>query len=311
MAIKPFHLKLKKVSARQQQLLQALMSFLPRTGLRDRFDAAVSEALRKHAGEAVSYQLEAVSEMTHQAFSNQLPSTPVVAALSCVPVDRKAFLQIDNVLAHVLIDRLLGSERDEAPAPRALTETEQGVLQYLILQLLSHVYRLCGKEARVHFRFDRFVAEPREFATMGKGDEIVTVLTLKMNADAHAGFVKVVVPNALVESAFLDVEVPGERREEERVYALDQLKRFGNFRTVMWAEAGRTTLTPQELVQLEREDVILFDETDITMDERSAIAGRATVRVGAGQHGGFVSEVTSDPKTVHCRLTQHYKGEGI
>jgi len=113
-----------------------------------------------------------------------------------------------------------------------------------------------------------------------------------------------VLPNPLVESNFLDVASPTERRDEEVAYDIASLKRLGNFRTSLWAEAGRTTLKPDELMQLEREDVILFDETDIVLEEGSDIHGNATVRVGMGEHGGFVAEVTTDSRSVHCRLKQ-------
>ncbi len=304
MSVKPFRFRLKKVSSRQQRLLDAVMSFLPKTGLRARFQRGVEEAMTKHVGEPVLYQLEAVSEVTHQAFVRQLPSTPVVAVVSCVPVDRKAYLQIDNIIAQVLIDRLLGGSIGEVPIPRALTDTEQGVLQYLLLQLMAHVYRLSGQSARVHFRFDRFALQPDALTELADADERVTVLTVRVQVGPAAGFVKLVIPNPLAEANFLDVSAPRERRDEELAYELGEFARFGSFRARLWVEAGRTTLTPEELMQLERDDVILFDESDIVLGDNNELGGRALIRLGTGTHGGYNAKITSDRKRVHCWLEE-------
>lgn len=311
MAVKPFHLRLKKVSSKQQRLLDALMSFLPKTGLRSQFRQGIDEALAKHVGDGVSYQLESVSEMTYQSFSNKLPGNPLLAVLGCAPVDAKAYLQIDNVIAQVFIERLLGGGHEEEHVPRVLTDTEQGILQYLLLQVLSHVYRMCGQSARVHFRFDSFVMDPNEAAGLARVDEVVSVLVVRINLDEHTGYAKLVFPNPLVESSFLDVSAPGELRAEERAYDLEQLKRFESFRVRLWAEAGRTTLKPDELRQLERDDVILFDETDVALGENGAPKGRALLRVGRGERGGVWSDISAEARAVHARLTQHFKGESI
>lgn len=311
MTVKPYHFKLDKVSSRQQQLLDAVMSFLPKTGLRESFSKGIDEAMEKHVGELASYQLEAVSEMSHQAYCNQLPAKPLVAVLGCVPVDRKAYLEIDDVIVQVVLERLLGGSLEGTELPRALTDTEQGVLQYLLLQLLAHVYRLCGKEARVHFRFDRFVLDARDMEELARADEEVVLLTFRIEIGDRAGFAKLVLPNPLVESAFLDVSAPGQKREEELVHDLNSLRRFENFRVALWAEAGRTTLKPDELGQLERDDVILFDETDIALGEDKSLGGRALLRLGMGRHGGFLAGISTDKQKIHCRLEQQFKGEKI
>ena len=311
MAIKPFHFRLKKVSSDQQRLLEAVMSFLPKTGLRARFGSGLEEALTKHVGESSSVRLEAVSEMTHEAFVGKLTAYPVLVLLECVPVNKKAYLEIDTVIAHALIGHLLGSGVEESATKRGLTDIEQGVLQYLFLQLLAHVYRMCGQESRVHFRFDRFVFDPSDVRALARADERMTVLTLRVQIGSHNGYAKLVLTNSLVEAAYLDVVAPGEIRAEEAALELAELRRFGNFRVGMWAEAGHTTLTPEEIGQLEEEDVILFDETDIKLTGDGGVGGKALVKVGKGRHGGFWADISTDTKAVHACLEQHFKGEKV
>jgi len=310
MAIKPFHFRLKKISGEQQRLLEAVLSFLPKTGLRKRFKDGIEEALTKHIGEKASVRVEAVSEITHEAYVGQLAEQPLIAVLECVPVNKKAYLEIDTVLAHSLIGCLLGGGAEENSIKRGFTDIEQGVVQYLLLQLLSHVYRMCGEESRVHFRFDRFILAPSDLRSLARSDEMVTMLTLRVKVGSFDGYAKLILPNPLVEEAYLDVVAPDEMREAEAILELGELLKFGNFRVGMWVEAGRTTLTPDDLGELEEDDVILFDETDINLSE-GGIGGKALIRVGKGQHGGFWADIYTDKKAVHARLEQQFKGDKV
>jgi len=291
--------------------MDALLSFLPKTGLRAQFAQGIDEALRVHVGEGAAWHLETVATMTRGACVRAIPSTPVLVALGCVPAQKKAYLLIDHMLAQAAIERLLGGSSEEARVPRALSDTEEGVLQYLLLQLMAHVYRCCGASSRVHFRFDGFAHHADELMQEGAVEDKVSILTFRVELGSDVGFVKLIMPDPLVEAALLNVESPLDLRPEERAYELEELKRFGHFRTPLWAEAGRTTLMPGELVELERDDVILFDESDLVLASDGAISGRVLVRVGTGMSGGFIAEVEADEKSVHARLNDVFKGEHL
>ncbi len=174
---------------------------------------------------------------------------------------------------------------------------------------MAHVYRCCGASSRVHFRFDAYVHEAQELMQEGAPEDHVSVLTFRVELGSDTGFVKLIMPDPLVEEAFLNVQSPRESRPEERAYEIEEFKRFGHFRTPLWAEAGRTTLMPGELKELERDDVILFDESDLILATGGALSGRAVLRVGTGMRGGFIAEVEADEKSVHARLTDAFRGE--
>ena len=311
MIVKPFQLKLAKVSSQQQEILRAVMSFLPKTAVSSVVHEGIAGVMAERLGPDTSFELESVAEMTHGAFTKTLTHVPIVVALTCVPVNHKACLQIDDVIAHVAIERMLGGEHDGARAMRSPTDTEQGVLQYLILMLLERLQKVAGKAANVHFRFDRFALDPADVEGIAEADAKVVVLTYRVTLGDHAGFVRLVLPNPLVEAAFLDVPTAALRSDEELSRDRAQLNRFKDVATVMWIDAGRTTLTPDELANIERDDVVLFDESDIILGKDGAVTGRVRVRIGTGSHGGFISEITTDARAAHCRLDQSFRGEGV
>jgi len=310
MSVKPFQLKLAKVSSKQQELLRAVMAFLPNTMTTEALCDGLMGVLSERLGSDVLFGLDSVSEMTHAAFCKTLPRRPIIVCLTCVPVNQKAYLHMDGVLAHIAIERMLGGERKDEPAMHALTDTEQGVLQYLLLMLLERFQRVAGSTAPVHFRFDRFMFDPKDVEAVAVADMPVTMLTYDVTIGNRSGFVRLVLPNPMVESAFLKVS-RSEKTAEDIKRENERLAGFGDIVTAVWAEAGRTTLTPDELANIERDDVVLFDESDIILGERGKIEGRVRVRVGSGNHGGFLSEITTDERTAHCRIEQLIKGEGV
>jgi len=306
--IKPFKFKLKKVSRKKQELLDALQEYLPATGVREGFLEGIKEAISKHIGKEISFQLEAVHQESFSSYTAKLSESPILAVFGMDPLNGKALCDIDSLLAVMLVERLLGGQPGASLKMRDLSDTEQGVLQYLILQVLASVYRICGQNSRVHFRFDRFVTEGRLLREIADSDDGVAILVFRVKVGRHAGFVRMVFPDPFIEESFLNGEAAGEVRSEERVYRLKMLSRFGYVRVPLWAEAGRTTLLPSELAGIEEGDIVILDDGDVRPSEKG-LYGSAVLRVGDGHQGGLEAELNTDKKYLHCRVTGFRKGE--
>ncbi|MFH0800471.1 MAG: hypothetical protein V2A66_09875 [Pseudomonadota bacterium] len=308
MATKPFHFRLKKVSRREQELLRAVHEYLPATGLREGFAKGVGEAIARHVGEEFSFQLSAVHQETYSSFLSKIPQPAVMAVVGLAPLSRGAIVEIDSPLAQLAVERLLGGRTETYPEPRVLSDTEQGVLEYLILQIMAHIHRLCGKDARVHFRFDRFAFGPHEMRDLAGAEDGVAVLTFRVALGSHSGFVRLALPDPFVEEGMLCVEAPGEIRKGERDWRAGQLARFGYIRSPLWAEAGRTTLAASDLAELEDGDVIIFDQSSMVFEDGRP-SGSVVLRVGDGLHGGIDAQVAVDDKRVLCSISGIHKGD--
>lgn len=308
MAITPFRYKLKKVSSREQALVSAIHAFLPATGLREGFGRGIRDAIARHVGEEFTFRLEALAHEPWGSCCSRLPSSSVIAVVGLAPVAGKALLEIDSPLAMMAIERLLGGHSESCPEPRALSDTEQGVLEYLLLQVLAHIHRLCGKDARVHFRFERFAFQPHEVRDLAESDDGVAALTFRATLGRHAGFVRLMLPDPFVEEGLMDVEAPGEIRSAERAWRLAQLGRFRSVRMPLWAEAGHTTLAPKDLAGLEEGDVILFDQSTVSLAGKKPV-GHVILKVGDGMCGGIDADLAIDGPHARCTVIGVHRGE--
>lgn len=308
MAVTPFHFKLKRVSGHQQRIVDAVYAYLPHTGLREEFGRGMREAIARHVGEGFSIRLETLAYEPFGAYCAKLPQPAVMAVVGLAPLSRRAILEIDTPLAMMAIERLLGGQSETMPEPRPLSDTEQGVLEYLLLQVMAHIHRLCGKDARVHFRFERFAFHPHEVRDLAEAGDDVAVLIFRAEVGRHSGFVRLALPDPFVEEAMLDVEAPDEVRPAERAWRQRQLERVGFIKVPLWAEAGRTVLTPSELAGLEEGDVVLFEGGGVVAG-KGQIAGRVVLRVGLGQHGGLDAELKAEKAKARCTVVGLHKGE--
>ena len=262
----------------------------------------------RHVGEGFSLRLEAARCEPFSEYISKLPGTAVMAVIGLAPVAGKALLELDAPLAMAAVERMLGGRAETMPEPRPLSETEQGVLEYLLLQVLAHIHRSCGGDARVHFRFERFAFDPRAVQGWADDGSNVAVLTFRIGLGARGGFVRLALPDPFIEETMLEVEAPGEEREGERAARVAAMRRLAHVSTQLKAEAGRMTLMPEELAQLEEGDVILFDEGRVHIDGGHP-AGTAILRVGDGLHGGIEADVEADGERLHCTVRGVFRGE--
>lgn len=310
MNVKPFRFKLAKVLPQEQRALEALFEFLPKTGMRDKLHAAIIETLSTHLNRDTSYHLEAVTQDSFESFCNKMPDPAVVVVLGTAPREGKILLEVDANFAGFLVERLLGADTESLPSPKPLSEIEQGVLQYLVLQLLAHIYRLCGNDTRVHFRFEKFLFNAKSVKEIVPLHSSAFILNLKISVGGSSGFVRLVFPSPLVEKLYLGVEAKGEARQAEYQYLLNRLTEFDHIKFPLWADAGRATITAGDIEGLETGDVIVLEDTSLKLDDKG-IGGKVVLRAGNGAHGGFISEITADSKKIHCRIVDIQKGEDI
>lgn len=307
MAVIPFRFKLKKVSRRQQLLLSALYDYLPDTPMRARFTHGVREAMTKVLGDPFEMRLESVEQEPASFFLRRLPASPVVAIVSLAPARGMILCEIDSTLAMMAIERLLGGNIESLSTPRPLTDIEQGVLQYVILEILAGIREHVGEEPRVHFRFERVAVSVEEASSFVEPDDQVALLSWRVSLGRYSGFVRMAFSEPFLDQALLEFESRGEVRTLERNYRDELLALFGAMRVPVWAEAGRTTVSPADLKGLEEGDVILLEQGEATL-AAGAVSGHVVLRVGNGLVSGLDAEIVLSADRARASIIGVHKG---
>ena len=297
MTVRPYHFHLKKISGKQQALLEAI-------SLPESFHAAIRKVLHKHLGPQVLYYLAASDTASQEQFCKHLPDPCPVIVLGLHPLKEKAFVQIDPILAGRVVDKMLGGEGNESTEFRSLTDSEQGVLEFLALELLQQMHQMAPS---CHFRLDYFAQHPKELQRWVDPETSAFVLHINVTLWQHAGFIRLCLPQALVSSGLAAQGLLGRgilSPQELREKALAA----GAVRVGLWGELGESVISHGDLQGLEAGDVLLFDRTGLATSS-GGIRGEVILRVGQGESGGFAAQWKGMKEKGHCVVKELILGE--
>lgn len=289
---------LPKVSRQEAELLASLQGYLPRIGFTGGLAARIKSTLRQHLGPSFSFEVESVKTVSVGATLSQLPSSGLYLVIGLVPVEPKAVCEVDLVMAHRMIDQLLGGSGEPMTMLRPLSDIEQGVFSYLVLKVLLTIYEQCGKSARVHFRLEGIKGSPQELigAAIRPNDKAVA-LTGRLTLEDQSGYLKLLLPSPFVQKGLL--EPLGGAPVGDAEETAGRLEGFGFLETDLWAEVGKSTVKVSDLRRLDPGDVLLLDESTVRLKKGQPISGHATLRLGRGTHGSFRGKiVNSNPLQV-------------
>ncbi len=308
-AIKPFHFSgIKKLSRHDLEIENALLNYLPfslETGLKKELETFLSKQFNQEA----QIDLEKIEESTLAKFVSSVPPISWVAVLGMEPVSHKAFMWFDSVLAHSLVDRVLGGSGETPAEIKSPTSIEEGVFQYLILKVLSFVFQVSGPAEPVHFRLEQMIKSQKELMNFGNDDTPVLRLSFKVQIGSNIGFVVLVLPHPLIEARFLQREmIHSKEGSPEFEYTQNRFSKMGYVKTQMWAEVASVTLTLAEKNQLEKDDVILFDHSACSLSA-GRLQGNVVLRIGEGREGGFLAQVISTDSPSLVKILDYYGGD--
>lgn len=289
---KPFPFEsLPRLSRQDIKIQEGLNRFLPRRKWDWKTLKSLSQVIGKELGVSFRFQMEKVAVVDSRKALDIFPPRGVFAVLGLAPHTEKAILEIDTLLAHLMVDKLLGGREDPMTMIRSPTEIEQAVLSFLILKALAAIFDLSGDQARVHFRLEKlvtdvdFLPKPSGVAT---GDRSL-LATFHLEMGERAGYARLLLPGIF----FKEKAVPE--------LSGDRAFKLGFLETEVRFELGRTTLMPEQVRALEPGDVMLLEETKARA-EGDSLQGSLTLRFGSGETSFVQGKIIPNRKGLKVSL---------
>jgi len=229
---------------------------------------------------------------------NRLVGDPTfLAVLAPAPHKTRGFLEIELGLAHAAIDKLLGGAGD-AIGHRPLTDIEEGVMSYIILEALKTLAPNL-EQGLPRLRLEGTVRSVDDAMVMLGDETQVLVTQFKGTLGGQAGFLRLFLPASIVGLTNPPQGGP-ERRARRAAEVAEHGGRLSSVRTWLRAEIGRAELTPRDLAGLRTGDVVLVDEVTARPDRGGG--GVARLRVGRGLSGWIESELQLEADRFRARL---------
>lgn len=300
--IQPFPFEtLKTYSSKEASLLSWLYRVLPPSGYEPILSSRVTESCRKYLGTSFSIRSESVCDFSFSNFLEGLPEKFACAVVSLDHHPQKILIELDYGLSLSMVDRILGGAGQSRPAPGPLTSLEEGVLQFFVVKILQEIENFSGILPKPVL--DKIVTRSSDLANFESPDARLILATFRVQLQNQDGYLRFVIPQSLLwplrDSMERVIEKTLSRAEPSRIK--DALRGFDSMKTVVWAEAGTVTLTPEDLSQIERGDIILLDEAYANF-EGQKLTGEIIVRVGQDVPGGIRARIDGAEKSLKVKI---------
>jgi flagellar motor switch protein FliM len=298
-AFRPFRFtKLEKVSRAQALLIDRLDWLMPGVDANGRVGEALLTRLKELFEGDVRLQVDSLQVVRPRELRRYISDPTVLAALVPAPNKPRGFLEMELSLAHAAIDQLLGGA-GESVALRPLTEIEEGVITFLVIEALKSLApEITPGLPRI--RLDAMARHVEEVVSALAEEAHVAVVQLKAVIGDTSGFVRLFIPESVLSMTNPQVGSPA-RRARTASYAQRYLKRLAGVKTWLRAEIGRAQVTTGDLTGLDQGDVVLVDE--LTCRAHAGEPGTARLRVGMGRVGHLDAEVSLADGRFQAKVT--------
>lgn len=296
--------KLEKVSKVHARLLKNLEWMLPNVRATGEVSESVKKRLSEMFEEKVTLRVESAQVVPASRLRQFVGDPTFLAVLAPAPQKTRGLLEVELGLANMAIDLLMGGA-GEAVALRPLTDLEEGVITYVLLETLKALSPSLDPTLP-KLRIESVVRSFEDaLSTVGE-DEHLAVVQLQAVFGTYPGYVRLFIP----ESVLVGVSPPSDaevRRARRLSDVTQNASRVRNVKAWLRAEIAQVDIASGDLAQLRERDVILVDGLTARPDKGEG--GTAKLRVGHGRLGLMNAEVVAEEGRYKAKITGFQIGE--
>jgi len=272
---------LPKVSRQEAQLFQSLEWLFPAFAESGEMLEAMSRTLQHCLQSEVQLTFDYFQLLPVSALPSCIAEPTFLAVLSFHPYPPRGFWEMELGFAHKAVEMLLGGASSESVEIRALTELEEGVLQFLALQVLREMF--AGAEAgKVHVRLDNILGSSKPIMPLVASETQMVLMSLSVSLGGYTGYFRFFIPATVLGKLqpHADAPVRAYRMQQNVLRAKPRLA----LPRLFWrVEIGYAELSLAQLKGLCPGDTVILDELHLRADKQED--GRAELRIGTGFSG--------------------------
>lgn len=290
--------KLEKVSRTQVLLLKRLEWLFPDVSspgvTLERLATRFKELFEEDFRASVDY----VHVVAPQALKRYMGDPTFLAVVAPHPHKARGFLEIELGLAHAVVDKLLGGA-GETVALRALTDIEEGVMSYVLLEALKAVSPGLAPEIP-RLRLEGMCSGVDAAVALLGDEPQVAVVTLNCALGTNRGYVRLFIPATVLGMVDRPSSAEARRQRFATLYA-EHRERLSQVKLPMRVEVGWAEIQASDLTHLRERDVVLFERLLTRPDLGQE--GTAELKVGRGQRR-LMAQVFLEEGRYKARVTE-------
>ncbi|MEB3203497.1 MAG: flagellar motor switch protein FliM [Candidatus Sericytochromatia bacterium] len=208
-------------------------------------------------------EVVSVEQMTFDEYSRSLPGPTIMTTFSMKPLVGSALLEINLDLASIMIDRLLGGPGKVSRIRRDLTDIERQLITNISNRTLSALQESWVSLVQFDPVIENIETNPR-FVQLVPATDPVALVTLEVKLGENTGPVSICLPYMVLEKVMTNL---GSQYmfSTQKLAQTDEFRLRLNERVVqtqvpLTAVLGSTVLSVQDVLQLQRGDVVALEQ---------------------------------------------------
>jgi flagellar motor switch protein FliM len=259
--------------------------------MHDRFGRNIAQSLSAYLRTVTDISIVSVEQFAYSEFLMSLPDPTAFYAVSLMPFDGLAALELSPAVAFTMIDRMLGGNGQSANLQRALTEIEQNVVDSVVRLMLENLTELWKPIGGIDFKVQARETRP-QMLQVSAPNEIIILLVFDVRVAESRGMLNIALPASMIEAVGRNFSQGWRTRkdpsERDRQHLAENIGRIPlEVRAVL-----ETTMSTGDLLSLEPGDIIMLERAvgetvDVQVSHSSKFGGRLT---RSGRHTALVIE---------------------
>ena len=211
---------------------------------------------------AVQVTLSSVDQSNYEDYIRELGEHSVISVISLDPLPPAILWEISEESAYSMVDRLLGGVGKPMEVSRELTDIELGLLKGIVRTGLASYRDAWANIVELDPALeDTHVGAQYVQVALATDTVLVAVFELRMNEST--GTMTVCLPYAVLEPIIGKLSASalfGKRRGDDRNNMSSIIESLQTVRMPVKAVIGRAHLTFSDVLQLEKDDVLVLDQ---------------------------------------------------
>ncbi|MFN0064359.1 MAG: type III secretion system cytoplasmic ring protein SctQ [Myxococcaceae bacterium] len=295
---------LERVGKTQILLMERMTQLLPGVGA----DGAVAPELLARLAElldaTVALRVDYVHVVPPSRLRQYLGTTAFCTVIAPLPHKPRGIFEVELDLAHRVIDLLFGGP-GEVLGLRPLTDIEEGVMSYLVLEVLKALSPHLDP-GLPKLRLESIAKQRDDALALFEEEAHVGVAQFKVVVGQASGYVRLLIPESVLRMA--QGLAPGvERAQRQTRLQRPNLARLGGAKAWLRVDIGHTEITSEALRALAPKDVLVLDA--LTALPHKGEGGTAKLRVGLGRAGVLNADVYIENEKLFARVSGFELGD--
>jgi flagellar motor switch protein FliM len=223
----------------------------------------VSTYLSGYLRSLVPVEVINAEAVTYSEFTNSLSNPVILSIVDFAPLNGSILIELSPNMGYAIIDRVLGGAGKSIEKLRDFTDIE-----YIILEKTFHQFAKLLKEpwenvVELHPKLEKIETNSQVVQIISP-NEIVVLITFSVKLGNVEGLMNLCIPHMVIESIMdkLNTKYWFSQKEKEldKIHEQNIQKLVQTTKIPVRAVLGKTHITVQEFLELQREDVIKLNK---------------------------------------------------